>query len=530
MALFIWRRFASVKEVVRVVPSGNGTVGQEAAAGREGAAGSEFCRVTVLAPRIRLDVAVPSDVPLAGLLPTLLLHSGEQRADDAGPPGGWVLQRVGEGPLDTDHSLRALGVGDGDVLYLRPWQSALPAAVYDDTVDAITTTLRERSRRWTPELSRRAAFATIGVLLTAAALALAAAGGLFGHGAVLFLHASGSVPALRASGTTSSHGRVIAAIAAGLIAIAATLGSGAASRAFGDAGLAAVFGLGALPSAFVSGALALPPSVGGHAAGASAAIAGGIRSPQFLVGSTALLIVAVLTATAAGPAARSLVGAVVAGFVAVAGSVLAVYTSASGAAAAVLSLALVATPVIAPTAYRMVKLPRPDVPASPEELRRRTGPADLGEVPGQAVAADRMIGAMAGAIGAVAIGALGIMLRASGWAPLALATLACVLLLLRARLFSGVVARSWMLGSGLVGLLLLALAAGARWPAGGAAVAAVGLAAVTAIVAGAVRAVRRPTPPLVRMADLAELVATIATVPLALEVLGVFGTVRGLGG
>src|SRR5215469_13437157 len=185
---------------MRVVAGGNGAAGRDGGAGREGGAareggaGSELCRVTVLAPRIRLDVAVPSDVPLAGLLPTLLLHSGEQRADDVGPPGGWVLQRVGEGPLDTDRSLRALGVGDGDVLYLRPWQSALPAAAYDDTVDAIRTTLRERSRRWTPELSRRAAFTTIGVLLTAAALALAAAGGMLGH------HASGAVLALRASG------------------------------------------------------------------------------------------------------------------------------------------------------------------------------------------------------------------------------------------------------------------------------------------------------------------------------------------
>jgi hypothetical protein len=32
------------------------------------------------------------------------------------------------------------------------------------------------------------------------------------------------------------------------------------------------------------------------------------------------------------------------------------------------------------------------------------------------------------------------------------------------------------------------------------------------------------------MADLAELAAMIATVPLALEVLGVFGAVRGIGG
>jgi len=466
-----------------------------------GAAGGDLCRVTVLAPRIRLDVAIPSEVPLAGLLPTLLLHSGEQQADDAGPPGGWVLQRAGEGPLDTDRSLTALGVADGDVLYLRPWQSALPAAVFDDAVDAITTTLRDRSRRWTPEQTRRAGFAAIGVLFGGSALAMATAGGLLGNSVV------------------TTHGRVIAAVAAGVIAAGAVLGAAAASRAFGDAGLAAVFGLAALPSAFVAGALALPTSV-----------AGSVRSAQFLVGCTALLLAAALAAVAAGPAARSLTGAVVAGLVGVAGSVLAVNASGAGAAALVVSAALVATPAIAPVAYRMARLPRPSVPASPEELRGRTRPADLGDVPGRSVAADRAIGALAGATGAVTVGALAIMLRAGGWAPLALAALASGLLLLRARLFSGLTARAWMLGAGLISLLLLAEAIAARWSPAVVAVVAAAAAAATVVVAAAIRSPRRPSPPLVRMADLAELVATVATVPLALEVLGVFGTVRGLGG
>ncbi|MEU5670390.1 EsaB/YukD family protein, partial [Micromonospora sp. NPDC047753] len=38
-------------------------------------------RITIVAPRTRMDLALPSDVPLADLLPTLLRYAGEDMAD-----------------------------------------------------------------------------------------------------------------------------------------------------------------------------------------------------------------------------------------------------------------------------------------------------------------------------------------------------------------------------------------------------------------------------------------------------------------
>ncbi|MET8838185.1 EsaB/YukD family protein, partial [Micromonospora sp. NPDC004540] len=39
-------------------------------------------RITIVAPRTRMDLALPSDVPLADLLPTLLRYAGEAKPHD----------------------------------------------------------------------------------------------------------------------------------------------------------------------------------------------------------------------------------------------------------------------------------------------------------------------------------------------------------------------------------------------------------------------------------------------------------------
>ena len=474
----------------------------------------DTCRVTVVAPRMRLDIAVPHQVPLAHLLPTLLWHSGEQLAEQGVPHGGWALQRVGEGPLDAAQTMAALGVRDGDILYLRTRENAAPAPLFDDTADAITTTLRERARRWSQGDTRVAALCAIGVLMTAGAFALAgaAAGGSWGSSPL-------------ASTAKSAGALLVIAVTAACVAGAALLGAAAASRAFGDASLATVIAIGALPYAFVAGLLALPGL--GAPAGRPA---GGFTAPAFLVGSTVFLIAAALGVAAVGQAASIVTGGVAAGFVGVAGGLLAVATTATGAAAAVVSLVLIVTPVIAPIAYRVAKLPRPVVPASPDELRQRAEPLNFADVPGRTVAADRVVGALVCATSAVAVIAVAVMLGQPGWAAPALAAVAAGLLLLRARLFSGIVPRAWLAGAGLLCLVLLMWLEAGRWPTAAVAAVAIAAAAACAPVAWAATARRRPSPPLARAVDLAELVATIATVPIALDLLGVFHAVRVLGG
>jgi type VII secretion integral membrane protein EccD len=471
----------------------------------------DLCRVTLIAPRVRLDIALPSAVPVAALLPTLLWHSGEQLADEGLPHGGWALQRVGEAPLDTGRTLAALGIHDGDVLHLRPRQDALPTPVFDDTVDAISTALRERSRRWTPAGTRIAALAAIGLLLAVGAAALAVS----------------AVPRLPEAALSAA------------VAVAAVAGAAAASRALGDAAAGTVLGLAGLPYAFLAGLRALPPasiagSVAGHAAThAAGGLAGqvGLTPAGFLVGSTGLLVAAAFGAAAVGDRASMLTGAVVAGFIGVACSLLALDTSAAGAGAVAVSAALALSPAIAPVAYRVARLPQPAVPTTPEELRQRSEPVDYADVSRRSVAADRVVGALVAATGVVAVVGMAIALARDGWAAEVLALLASGLLLLRARLFAGVVQRAWLVGSGLAGVTIVAVSAAHRATPAGALAVVGGLLVVAAIlVAVAASPARRMAPSVGWWTDLLELLGTIATIPLALQVLHVYSLVRSLGG
>ena len=137
----------------------------------------ELCRLTVVAPRTRMDLALPVDATLADVLPTLLRHAGEDPNDPAFLRGGWSLQRVGEPPLDTARRLSAAGIRDGDVLYLRHRDSALPELAFDDVADAMTAATRRAGRdAWTPATTKLASVLFGGVFAIGAAVALVSTG------------------------------------------------------------------------------------------------------------------------------------------------------------------------------------------------------------------------------------------------------------------------------------------------------------------------------------------------------------------
>ena len=96
---------------------------------RPGAA-SGHCRVTIVAPTRRVDVALPEDVPLAELLPELLRLVGTPApalAAGAAALHGYVLTGVDGTALDTAAALAEQGVVPGGVLRLRP-AAAVPDA------------------------------------------------------------------------------------------------------------------------------------------------------------------------------------------------------------------------------------------------------------------------------------------------------------------------------------------------------------------------------------------------------------------
>ena len=103
-----------------------------------------YCRVVVIAPSTRVDLALPADVPIIDLLPMLLQYAGELRDDGGGQHGGWKLVRVGYGELDGGRTLRSLDVADGEVLRLAAREERDVVPVFDDIVDAIAAARRDR--------------------------------------------------------------------------------------------------------------------------------------------------------------------------------------------------------------------------------------------------------------------------------------------------------------------------------------------------------------------------------------------------
>jgi type VII secretion integral membrane protein EccD len=100
------------------------------------------------------DVALPAEVPLGELLPAILPQFGAEWIEQGADHEGWVVQRLGEEPLDEDRSPAELNLLDGETVYLRPRADQLAAIDYDDLVDGVGQQVREHAGVWTPAHTR----------------------------------------------------------------------------------------------------------------------------------------------------------------------------------------------------------------------------------------------------------------------------------------------------------------------------------------------------------------------------------------
>ena len=101
-------------------------MGPTAEAEPDSGIGSGFCRVQIAAPTTRVDLALPTGVPLAGLLPAIVGYAEQD------PPRreGWALSRLDGSRLDPAAGLAAAGVREGELLLLHAAQDELgPAAL-----------------------------------------------------------------------------------------------------------------------------------------------------------------------------------------------------------------------------------------------------------------------------------------------------------------------------------------------------------------------------------------------------------------
>ncbi|MFF0885390.1 type VII secretion integral membrane protein EccD [Streptomyces sp. NPDC003456] len=460
---------------------------------------AELCRLTVRAPSVSVDLAVPADVPVADLLPTMLRYVGEE-AEEAGlDHAGWVLQRLGDAPLDEETTLAGSGLTDGDVLYLRPHTEALPEARLDDLVDGIADTAGRRLHNWHPGAARGLLVGTaVATVLTALLLVFW-------------------------PGVGSSSGPVYAGVT-GVLLLA---GAGTASRAVGDRLSASALGLLVAPCLALAGWV-LP---GGDLTGPDAARVVGAR---LLAAGAAGAGGAVLALAATAVGAPALVAtAVVSVAAAIAGALIG-YSCLDVPATAALVATVVAlgAGAVAPFAFKLAGMRMPALPSSASQLQEGIEPYAGSEVAERTELAGRWVTALFAATGVVCAAAL-VVLAEHPNLPEVLTSLALsLLLLLHCRGLVHIAQRLTLAVPGVWGLLLLARAWAVDSGSGGrTVVCAVLLAAAAGLVVAAwVVPGRRVLPYWGRAAELAHTGFAVALLPLGLWVAGLFGWLRGLFG
>ncbi|MFD6636651.1 type VII secretion integral membrane protein EccD [Micromonospora chalcea] len=456
---------------------------------------SGLARVTISAPRRRVDVALPEQVPLAELLPEVLRHAGEGLADDGERHGGWVLRRTDGGVLATAQALLPQGVRDGEVLHLVPARAEWPELEYDDVVEAIVDGARRRGAAWSARATRAAALGGAAVPLAVGLVAVVAAG-------------------------PGERGWPVAAAVALILVLTAT----AASRAYGDGAVGATLGGYALPWAATAGALAV-------ASGDPVGPIPGLRwvgAPELLVGSVALLLVAVLGLLGVASRSRVFVAGVTVGVAGVVSALGGLLLDPAGAAAVLLAVLVFALGGLPLLAIRVGKLPLPPL-TLPSPAGTRDLP-DRGRVHAAVARAEEVLTGMLLGHALLAVGAVAVLVATGRTAGLLLAAVAAGVLLLRSRLFVAVRHRVPAVVAGLAGYALLgAVLAERAGPAGRFALAVGGLAlALAAVTAGATYARRPVSPYLGRLADLTDTTLVVAVVPVACAVLGLYDRARDL--
>ncbi|SDE42502.1 type VII secretion integral membrane protein EccD [Glycomyces harbinensis] len=376
-------------------------------------------RVTIVSPRTRIDLALPSDVPLSDLLPTILHQAGEYYIDEAGDNGGWILARLGEEAIDTGHSCSQLGISDGEMLYLNPADAAKPEIVFDDVIDAVATATEQRGNRWDHVATKR-----FSVGVGTAALAV---------GAVAILLTGHMASAIVALG-----------VAAVLVGASALL-----SRAVGDSRAATYFGITSVFYAGVGGLL----------------IAGGdtklfdLDGPHVMIAAAAILLFSVLAMVAVGDMASApvfivtILGAIVLGISTALMMIIPGGTAATAAGIAA-PLALVILPAAPRLSLSMAMVPTPTLPTTTDELKEGDTEAidgkrilKLSEHAGNYLEALLSFAAVVGLVSAIALAFSDKMPEG-----LILATVLSLVLLSRARSIEDRPARIVMLAGGMGGL------------------------------------------------------------------------------
>ncbi|WP_392751029.1 type VII secretion integral membrane protein EccD [Streptomyces sp. LN590] len=487
-------------------------------------AATGFCRVTVVAPDSRIDVALPEDIAVADIYPEILRLTGQTQA--AGNPTGYHLVRRDGTVLDGARTLAAQQVLDGELLSLRPFAQSLPPAVFDDVSDAVASAVTRDRHLWSDELLRGA-----GLL-----------------GGVLLLVLMGFVLWFADPVRHDMHS--LPGIIAGSAGLLLTAFAGVRARVYGDRATAVALGLGALPLVLIAGSGIIGPDAGQ-----------GPGRLQFLLGCVSVLVASVVLVALTPSGDAPFVAATFVATVGTLATFVAILTgvSATGTAAVCAPVALGLVAFLPGLSARFARLPigyasprtapggyddsfaDPNTSPDPEGV-----PVDADRIAAQARRGHEMLLGLVGGCAAVVVGSAAVLgFSGNVWGRL-LALAAGLAMLLRARLFryTSQVACVLVAGIGAVALLILGLSLNppadlvrelARYGDSGSldirtvwlsAAVAAGAALLTAI--GLIIPRKGLSPFWGRLLDLTESALLLSLVPLCLAVLDVFARARAL--
>lgn len=468
----------------------------------------DLARVTVISPNRRVDLALPGAVTLGELMPNIVKFAGLEASNSSDPIGTWVLQRVGEDPLDVTQNVSRLNLSDGETLFLRQRDNAIPDAAFDDVIDAVSSTV-ERRPAWEPKHSQRYALAVV----------LLAVIGIPALMMFRFLDTQVLAPMLRTL-VPAGQQVFVAAMIAGFFMLVTGIASIAVSRAAGEYRVASALAWASVTLAGMTGFGALPPSMA-----ASLPV-------RITVASAFVLVVATALAIAANVAAMGLFTAAVASAIILVCAAITALMPGNSFAICAITLVVVSgvTALLPGLSYRLAQIALPNLPPDAKAMMADDTPVQS-DIVTRAMNADKLLSALIQATGVVAmVLALPVAFDRGLWA-LALVAIIGVAFLLRARGFVGLQQRLMLLiaGTWLTGLATALLLG--RFSA----LLSTGIGLVLVILVGLVLTFyatrlyyRNPNPVWGRMGDVLEWLMVMAVLPVLLGALHLYAMFRGM--
>ncbi len=443
------------------------------------AGASGLVKVTVTSGTRRVDLVLPSAVPVAELLPELARSVG--LLDGSTVHGGYRLVTHEGRELAADSSLTLQGVEDGVVLTVAAGVDDEPPRVYDDVVEAMTDVVERDLKPWEPATGRRTALAAAALLLGLGAVALVVQGG------------------------------PVAAVAASLVGIGLVTGAIVLSRAQGEPEAAVAVAWMGSAYAAVAGLMFAPD---GMLFGLPVAAAG-----------AGALVVGLIALIGLGDGRTLVIPPVVAGALFLATGL--VMQAAAFDAAIVLTTTLVLI-VIVGSVFPWLALGATgtsveqiytlgDLTADPDDI-------DADDVGADARIAHQILVAVSGTVGLLLVLIAPLAVSLGAWGTL-VGVMSCLVVMLRTRQYR--VGSEVLVGlvSGIAGLASIAvsvLVLHPDWrPVAAVVLAAAGAALLAVTLLPATPSLRRG-----RLGDIAETVALVTLPPLLILATGVFAAIR----